>query len=175
MDSEAVGKKSSILVAGNDRRGVLDSERSSVNGKTLPQRVEILFPAGAAFPVECRKSGKPADAKFVPDILRLPKIEIEGQLRERAGKAQSALECLLRWSCHQINHGAFHALVGGIGDRCSVKRNLVGLGTREKGFQQRLINRVRLDGALESGIHGESGSNGKRGRLRQAALREKMQ
>ena len=75
----------------------------------------------------------------------------------------------------QLDHGALHALVGNVGERCRLQRYLVGLGEREERAQLRLVDGVGLEGAAQTGVDGKTRGEGECRGLGQAGLGEIME
>jgi hypothetical protein len=78
---------------------------------------------------------------LVPDVLRLPQIQSKGNSASMRPKRERPLQRLQRTGGHlQLDHDALHALVGDVGERGRLQRNLVGLGQREEGAQLGLVD-----------------------------------
>ena len=152
---------------------VLRGDAGEVDGETGGELVEALVPFG---PFVLAVRGEAAGGRaqnFIPDVLCLPEVQLDGQLDEVAGEGERAVEHLKGAGGHlQFDHGALHALVCDVAERGRFERDLVGFGESEEGTHLRDVNGIGLECAAEAGVDGEARGQGERRRLGQAGLRE---
>ena len=75
----------------------------------------------------------------------------------------------------EADHGALHALAGGVAEELGVEGDLVGFGAAEEGFDRVGVEGFGLEGAAEAGVDGEAGGEGEGGRRGHAGLGEEVE
>ncbi len=66
----------------------------------------------------------------------------------------------------EADHGALHALAGGVAERVGVEGDVVGFGAGEQRFDGFGVEGVGFEGAAQAGVDGEVGGDCERGRRR---------
>ena len=123
--------------------------------------------------------GAGADEEVVPDVLGLPEVDLEGEIAEGDGDVEGHLEGgpggdVAGGGGLKANHGAFHALSGGVGELGSVEGDLISCGSGEEGLKVVGLELFGFEGAAEVGVEGVSGGEGEGWGNSHAGLGEEM-
>ncbi len=75
--------------------------------------------------------------EVVPDILCLPEVDLEGHVAEGFGEGEGHVEGglggqVVGRGCFEADHGALHALSGGVGELGGVEGHVVTEGSGEE-------------------------------------------
>ena len=163
-----------LSVAGRFHQLILFADRLGVDRQTLAQLAEILFPLRPLFVFERRKRVAGAAQNLVPDVLRLPQVQLKGQLGAACAPASArgpasraipprAAARPSRASCAGLRYSSESPSPAAPGPPWPIAENdrIV-----------RHVDRVRFQGAAQSGIDGKSRGQGQRRRLGQPGLRQ---
>jgi hypothetical protein len=110
--------------------------------------------------------GVGAAEEVVPDVLRLPEVDFHGEGAEGFGDGEGFVEGgevlrgLLFGGGLEADHGALHALVGGVAEEITVEGDVVDLGASEEAGDLGGVEGFGLECAAEAGVDGEAGGQG---------------
>src|SRR3569833_3143874 len=121
-----------------------------------------------------------AAEEIVPDVLRLPEVDVVGQASQGRGDGERRLHSPFHGSVGlsgglQLHHGPLHPLAGGEAEVWRVELYLISGGAAQQRLYLIGIKGVRLNSATQTGVDGEVGRQGQGGRRGHAGLGQETQ
>src|SRR6185437_14497873 len=87
-----LGAGSYKLLSRSDEDRLVCGDRLGVDAQAGSKLIEVALPCGAFFIGQRRERAVGGAQNLVPDVLRLPQIQLEGQLRDGAGERKNLIE-----------------------------------------------------------------------------------